>query len=133
MKKTPRPVDPKKPRNLSEVQFRYTAPSRRGFFAYHQIDAVAPDAANKNSKSGKGQVVGTIQWHPRSGDVNWVRTHPDYRGLGVATTLWEKAKKLSADTGIKEPQHSRHRTEEGEAWAKSVGGKMPSRAHYEEW
>lgn len=146
MKKTPRPSDPNKPRNLSDVQFRYTAPSRRGFFAYHQIQAIAPSS---DAKEGGGlplvgsvgkvenkpthNVVGTIQWHPKTGEVNWVRTHQDYRGLGVATTLWEKAKKLSADTGIKEPKHSKHRTEEGEAWAKKVGGALPGRAHYEEW
>ena len=133
MKQTPKPLNPNKPRNLSEVQFRYTAPSKRGFFAYHQLDAIAPDAPNKNSKSGKSQIVGTIQWHPKSGDVNWVRTHQDYRGLGVATTLWDKANKLAVDTGIRAPQHSKHRTPEGNEWAKSVGGKMPRRAPYEAW
>ena len=140
MKQTPRPEDPNKPRNLSGVQFRYTAPSRKGFFAYHQIQAIAPHANVENKFEGgplvpqpKGQVVGTIQWHPQTGSVNWVRTHQDYRGLGVASTLWEKAKKLSADTGIRAPKHSKHRTDQGDAWAKSVGGKVPRRAHYEEW
>ncbi len=143
MKQTPKPSDPNKPRNLSEIQFKYSAPSTKGFFAYHQIQAIAPEATRSEdlvtptgkiiNRGGKGQVVGTIQWHPRSGDVNWVRTHQDYRGLGIATTLWEKATKLSADAGIKAPQHSRHRTDEGNAWAKSVGGKMPRRAPYEEW
>ena len=131
MKQTPRPSDPNKPRNLSGVQFKYTAPSKRGFFAYHQLQAIAPDVKNRNSQTGKGLVVGTIQWHPKTGDVNWVRTHQDYRGLGVATTMWEKANKLSADTGIKAPKHSKHRTEEGEAWAKQVGGEMPPRSPYE--
>ena len=131
MKQTPRPSDPNKPRNLSGVQFKYTAPSKRGFFAYHQLQAIAPEVKNRNSQTGKGLVVGTIQWHPKTGDVNWVRTHQDYRGLGVATTMWEKANKLSADTGIKAPKHSKHRTEEGEAWAKQVGGEMPPRSPYE--
>lgn len=131
MKQSPLPSDPNKPRNLSGVQFRYTAPSKRGFFAYHQLQAIAPEVKNRNSQTGKGLVVGTIQWHPKTGDVNWVRTHQDYRGLGVATTMWEKANKLSADTGIKAPKHSKHRTEEGEAWAKQVGGEMPPRSPYE--
>lgn len=131
MKQSPLPSDPNKPRNLSGVQFKYTAPSKRGFFAYHQLQAIAPDVKNRNSQTGKGLVVGTIQWHPKTGDVNWVRTHQDYRGLGVATTMWEKANKLSADTGIKAPKHSKHRTEEGEAWAKQVGGEMPPRSPYE--
>jgi len=131
MKQSPLPSDPNKPRNLSGVQFRYTAPSKRGFFAYHQLQAIAPEVKNRNSQTGKGLVVGTLQWHPKTGDVNWVRTHQDYRGLGVATTMWEKANKLSADTGIKAPKHSKHRTEEGEAWAKQVGGEMPPRSPYE--
>ena len=131
MKQSPLPSDPNKPRNLSGVQFKYTAPSKRGFFAYHQLQAIAPDVKNRNSQTGKGLVVGTLQWHPKTGDVNWVRTHQDYRGLGVATTMWEKANKLSADTGIKAPKHSKHRTEEGEAWAKQVGGEMPPRSPYE--
>jgi len=131
MKQSPLPSDPNKPRNLSEIQFRYTAPSKRGFFAYHQLQAIAPEVKNRNSQTGKGLVVGTLQWHPKTGDVNWVRTHQDYRGLGVATTMWEKANKLSADTGIKAPKHSKHRTEEGEAWAKQVGGEMPPRSPYE--
>jgi len=143
MKKTPPPSNPHDRRNLSGVQFRYTAPSSKGFFAYHQIQAIAPEAERKQdmvsptgkivSRGGKGEVVGTIQWHPRTGDVNWVRTHPNYRGLGVATTLWEKAHKLAADTGIKAPQHSKHRTEQGDKWAGAVGGERPPRAHYEEW
>ena len=131
MKQSPLPSDPNKPRNLSEIQFRYTAPSKRGFFAYHQLQAIAPEVKNRNSQTGEGLVVGTLQWHPKTGDVNWVRTHQDYRGLGVATTMWEKANKLSADTGIKAPKHSKHRTEEGEAWAKQVGGEMPPRSPYE--
>jgi len=131
MKQSPLPSDPNKPRNLSGVQFKYTAPSKRGFFAYHQLQAIAPEVKNRNSQTGKGLVVGTLQWHPKTGDVNWVRTHQDYRGLGVATTMWEKANKLSADTGIKAPKHSKHRTEEGEAWAKQVGGEMPPRSPYE--
>jgi len=131
MKQSPLPSDPNMPRNLSEIQFRYTAPSKRGFFAYHQLQAIAPEVKNRNSQTGKGLVVGTLQWHPKTGDVNWVRTHQDYRGLGVATTMWEKANKLSADTGIKAPKHSKHRTEEGEAWAKQVGGEMPPRSPYE--
>lgn len=132
MKKTPLPKNPNDRRNLSGVQFRYFPPSKGGD-SFHELHAIAPDTPNRNSATGKGLVVGRIQWHPKSGEVNWVRTHENYRGLGVATTLWEKASKLSADTGIKAPKHSRHRTEQGEAWAKSVGGAMPPRAHYEEW
>lgn len=125
MKQTPLPQDPKRPRNISEVQFKYFPPGKGGF-AYHELRAIAPNAEDR--QGGKGIVLGNIQWHPKTGDVNWVRSHENYRGLGVATTLWEKATKLAADTGIKAPVHSKHRTDQGEAWAKAVGGEMPARA-----
>jgi len=128
MKKTPKPSDPNKPRNLSDVQFKYTAPSKKGFFAYHQIQAIATNDTHMEEGKAKPKLVGTLQWHPQTGEVNWVRTHQDYRGLGVATTLWEKAHKLATDTGIKAPQHSKHRTPEGEEWAKNVGGALPKRS-----
>ncbi len=131
MKKTPPPTNPSGRKNLSGVQFRYFPPEDK--YSFHELHAISPEAHNKNSATGKGLVVGRLQWHPRSGEVNWVRTHEHYRGLGVATTLWEKANKLSADTGIKAPKHSKHRTELGEKWAGAVGGDMPPRAHYEEW
>ena len=131
MKKTPPPKNPNDRRNLSGVQFRYFPPEDK--YSYHELHAISPDAENTKSRTGKGLVVGRLQWHQRSGEVNWVRTHEKYRGLGVASTLWEKANKLSADTGIKAPKHSRHRTELGEKWAGAVGGDMPPRSHYQEW
>ena len=119
MKQTPRPFDPNLPRNLSGVQFRYFPPKTA--FPGHSLYAL-------NKMNGKNQMVGFITWHPKTGSVEYVRTHENYRGLGVASTLWERASKLSADTGIRAPKHSRHRTEEGDVWAKSVGGELPKRA-----
>ena len=121
MKQTPRPEDPNKPRNLSGVQFRYFPPQGRD--PMHTLAAY--------NEANPAHQLGTLIWHKGTGSVNWVRTHQDYRGLGMASTLWEKANKLAADTGIKAPQHSRHRTEHGEKWAQSIGGKLPPRSHYE--
>lgn len=118
MKQTPRPSDPNMPRNLSGVQFRYFPPQGRD--QMHTLTAF--------NKENDPKALGTLNWHAKTGRIDWVRTHEKYRGLGVATTLFEKANKLSADTGIKAPQHSQHRTDEGDVWAKSVGGKMPRRA-----
>ena len=117
MKQTPRPEDPNKPRNLSGVQFKYFPP--QGKDPMHTLTAT-------NEENPFNQ-LGTIIWHKKTGKVDWIRTHENYRGLGLATTLWEKAHKLSADTGIRAPEHSQHRTPFGEKWAKAVGGKLPKR------
>lgn len=121
MKQTPRPSNPKKPRNISEIQFKYFPP--QGKDPMHTLTAV--------NEANPAHQLGTLIWHKKSGKVDWVRTHKDYRGLGLASTLWEKAHKLSADTGISAPKHSRDRTPEGDVWAKSVGGNVPPRSKYE--
>jgi GNAT superfamily N-acetyltransferase len=120
-------------RNLSGVQFHYLHP--QGKNGVHELLAVAGQTERKKPYLGtpgmqpeesKGEnIVGRMSWHPRTGAVQWVGTDKEYRRLGVATTLWEKAHKLAADTGIKAPEHSAHRWAEGDAWAKSVGGRLP--------
>ena len=122
MKQTPLPPghNPQEPRNLSGVQFQYTHPGAKG---------QRPDTHTLSASNASGW-VGHIDWNNRTGAISNIMTAHKMRGLGVATTLFDKANKLSADTGIKAPIHSRDRTDKGEAWAKSVGGDMPKRASY---
>ena len=121
MKQTPLPPghNPKEPRNLSDVQFQYTHPGAKG---------QRPDTHTLSASNASGW-IGHIDWNNRTGAVTNIMTAHKKRGLGVATTLWDKANKLSADTGIKAPKHSRDRTDKGEAWAKSVGGAIPKRVN----
>jgi hypothetical protein len=42
--------------------------------------------------------------------------------------MYFHAKRTAAHTrGVKEPKHSRDRTNEGDAWARTVGGALPRR------
>jgi len=122
MKQTPLPPghNPQEPRNLSDVQFQYTHPGAKG---------QRPDTHTISASNASGW-VGHIDWNNRTGAISNIMTAHKMRGLGVATTLFDKANKLSADTGIKAPIHSSDRTDKGEAWAKSVGGDLPKRASY---
>ena len=52
----------------------------------------------------------------------WVAN--DYRRNGIATAMWAIAEEL---LGIR-PRHSTNRTPEGEAWAQSLGEKLPERS-----
>jgi len=120
LKQTPREPghDPSLPRNLSGVQFRYFAPQKgSAFYGNHELHAY-----NESHKS-----LGTMNWHPKTGEVGFIRAHEDYRGLGIASQLWGKAHKLAADTGIKAPKHSTGQTREGNAWAEKVGGESVTR------
>jgi hypothetical protein len=61
-----------------------------------------------------------------TGEVSVVETSPKHRRQGVATSLWEVAQHLHETMpGFPKPEHSAVRTEEGDAWAKKVGGDVP--------
>lgn len=66
-----------------------------------------------------------MQWDDKTGEITTLSVPYDKRRQGVATALWHRAHQLSAERGITPPVHSRKRTEEGNAWAKSVGGELP--------
>lgn len=113
------PHNPGEHRNLSGVQFRHFAGDTS---VQHSLSAT----------NSEGMHLGDIKWNGKTGRVNMVYVHPDYRGLGVGTSLWERANNLSKMHGTPMLQHSSDRTIAGDAWARTVGGKLtkldPNRA-----
>lgn len=107
------PHNPGEHRNLSNVQFQHYPGDTSG--RHHVLIA-----KNSNEES-----VGKIVWHGRTGRVNFVYVDPKYRGLGVATNLWHRATQLSEMGNLPTPKHSNDRTISGDAWVKTVGGKVP--------
>ena len=112
MSKLP-PHDPSAHRNLSEVQFRHYPGDSSGF--NHRLIA----------KNSEGTSLGHISWNGRSGRVDQVYVPHEYQGLGVATSLWERAHKLADMGQAPAPKHSNDRTLAGDEWASKVGGKKP--------
>lgn len=66
-----------------------------------------------------GCVVAHLSWDD-SGEVISLFTHQDYRRRGLATALWHEARQWSV-------QHSAWRTDDGDAFARAVGGYLPRR------
>lgn len=71
------------------------------------------------------EMISTMSWHPETGEIHSIQVHPNYRGLGVATHTYERAKKFAEEKGLAEPIHSSSRTVAGDAWAKSIGDPVP--------
>jgi hypothetical protein len=112
MKEMPK-HDPSAPRNLSDVQFRHYPGDTTG--GAHRL--VAKNSDNK--------VLGKMTWHGKTGRVQAIHVDPEYQGLGVATSLWERGNKLAEMGHAPAPKHSNERTMAGDEWASKVGGKLP--------
>ena len=102
-------------------QWRYTyqAPNPHNYQnEEHIIRAATPE----------GREIGRLRWWTVGGAVSDVAVSPNFRRRGVATGMWNEAYRLNAqDPDIVSPSHSSSRTDEGDAWARSVGGELPER------
>lgn len=66
--------------------------------------------------------VGLLTWDRGTHEVEMVYVSEGYRRMKIGYHLWEYAK--TKEPGLK---HSSDRTSEGDAWAKAVGGDVPTR------
>jgi len=72
--------------------------------------------------------VAQLSWKPRTGEISDVFVEKPLRRQGLATEMFKRAHHFSSQfEGVVSPRHSEHRTEEGDAWAKAVGGDLPER------
>jgi GNAT superfamily N-acetyltransferase len=74
----------------------------------------------------EGREVGKLEWTAK--EVKNVETYPEHRRQGVATALWNEGHRLAeTNARIPAPKHSSQRTNAGNEWARSVGGRLPRR------
>lgn len=98
---------------------RYSVQTPQGDtgLGYHEVTAYDSDHNE----------VGSLQWHKGTGEILDVRVDPQHRRQGVATALHHMAGKLSGEYGLTGPTHSNDRSDQGDSWAKKVGGELPAR------
>lgn len=75
-----------------------------------------------------GDDLAYIDWEP-SGELYFIKVPAEYRRQGIATKLWEHAQEHARSFNLPPLIHSEYRTNEGDAWAKSFGEKLPPRIH----
>jgi GNAT superfamily N-acetyltransferase len=69
--------------------------------------------------------VGHLLWHP-AGEILDVQVDEPHRRKGVATGMLDFASGMN----VTQPKHSELLTEEGESWARAVGGARAVRGQY---
>jgi ribosomal protein S18 acetylase RimI-like enzyme len=77
---------------------------------------------------GRYGSMGEMYWHHKTGEIANITVHEPFRRQGVATAMLGHARQLAGETrGVRPPRHSPDRTESGEAWARSLGERLPRR------
>lgn len=69
-----------------------------------------------------GDVVGHLLWDKQSGRVSDVHVEEAHRLQGIGKGMWNYAQDFSVP-----PRHSEDRSDDGDGFAKRVGGPLPPR------
>lgn len=73
--------------------------------------------------------MGDLLWNSKQ--VLNVGVGEQFQRRGVATAMWNHAQSLaSSNARIPAPKHSPDRTKAGDAWARSVGGRLPRKTEF---
>jgi GNAT superfamily N-acetyltransferase len=110
--------------SLSGYQFRFEKGNPRspiGKETRHKVVAETDD----------GDHVGDLEWYSRGNNhISHIEVEPNHRRQGVATGMFGYAHEVAKTTrGVQPPKHSPDRTNDGDAWAKSTGKRVPKRLH----
>ena len=115
--------------DLSSIQFEHTTPELGESFTTHSIRAYT---TTPNPVTGRDveTTLGTMLWSGRHGIRN-IGVGEQHQRQGVATAMWEEGHRMAAENArVPQPKHSKERTTAGDAWARSVGGRLPRKVTF---
>jgi hypothetical protein len=92
------------------------------FKGYDLLVNPGDESHNVEAYKEKYGPIGHFEWAADTGKVLDIKVTPEHQRQGLATKMWD----LAHNSGLTKPVHSSERTPEGDAWAKSVGGKLPA-------
>ena len=129
--------------NPEQFSFHMANPQEMGGIPTHTMEAWAPEhagtdwakahPAERNQYAGSSvdpghRPIGSISWHHKTGEIRGVFVGKEHQRQGIATALLHQASEVAGGTrGVTTPKHSPDRTDSGEAWARSLGGRLPKR------
>jgi GNAT superfamily N-acetyltransferase len=116
-------VSDERPR-LNSKQFHFTfkkaTPRTMGGSSHHEVRAYGGSTASE---------LGMIMWHHKTGEIGNIAVGSEVRRQGIGTAIYRHARQLAEETrGVTQPRHSSDRTTMGDAWARSLGERLPRRS-----
>lgn len=91
-----------------------------GYTMVHEPPEMGRDYHQVRALDERGWEAGKMLWNAKH--VLNVGVTPGFERRGIATAMWTYGQQATP-----KPKHSADRTDAGDAWARSVGGKLPRR------
>jgi hypothetical protein len=127
----------------TQFVFHQATPGQMGGTPYHTVEvwsaehAATPwartDPVERARWTGSSEDPGiepisSMSWSHKTGEIQGIYTHHEHQRRGHATRMWHESQRIAGETrGVVNPRHSADRTTSGEAWARSLGGRLPRR------
>ena len=90
-------------------------------FDYEKIGSLHYLEAHKD-----GEVVGKLNWEHPKGNISGLHVSSSHRRTGIGTALWKEANRIAgSNKDVPAPKITGDRTKDGEAWARSLGIRLP--------
>jgi GNAT superfamily N-acetyltransferase len=94
----------------------------------YDLDSSRMGEPHRLTAEQDGRAVAVLIWSRRSGLILDIHVEPEYRRRGIATALLAEARRMAGETrGVKRPRLNPQRTNDGEAFARSLGERVPPR------
>ena len=98
--------------------------NRRQFKNFHMEYEKFPESHLISASTPEWSSVGHLDWNNKTGEINHILVDDDHQRQGLATAMYRFAQDLSEKKkSVVKPVHSKALTDEGYAWAKSLGEK----------
>ena len=96
----------------------------RQFKDFHMEYEKFPEAHLISASSSEWSNVGSLEWNSKTGEINGIDVDEAHQRQGLATAMYRFAQDISEKRkSVVKPVHSQALTDEGYAWAKSLGEK----------
>lgn len=97
--------------HLQPLQFRFEHESALGYpDREHALYAYEGDIRDPQNFRGM------MSWHPKTGEIGYIRTEDGYRKRGVGTQLLGRAQEEARSRGLAHPVHSDDLTDDGRSF-----------------
>ena len=88
----------------------------------HETIGRSDSPMNQIAAHHGGNKIGHLRWDNESGEIKDVDVNEHYQRQGIGRAMYNMGQGYDPA-----PQHSDIRSDEGDSWAKSVGGYLPER------